>query len=83
MSRSSRYSRHDGCVAVSATMRHDHHIRNHFGKKNSKIFSKYINSKWQICDYIGDLKTLGKDGNMLIARTVFVVCLQAFCLALL
>ena len=38
-------------------------------RKNPKIFWKHINSKRQIHDHIGDLKTQNKDGNMLTART--------------
>jgi len=38
-------------------------------KKNLKIFWKYINSKRQIHDHIGNLKSLDKDGNMLTACT--------------
>ena len=37
--------------------------------KNTKIFGKYINSKRQIHDHIGDLKTFDKDGNMQTACT--------------
>ena len=33
-------------------------------RKNPKIFWKYINSKRQIRDHIGDLKTRDKDGNI-------------------
>jgi len=40
-------------------------------RKNPKMFWKYINSKRQIRDHIGDLKTQDKDGNMLTARTDF------------
>jgi len=40
-------------------------------RKNPKIFWKYINSKRQIRDHIGDLKTQDKDGNMLTARIDF------------
>jgi len=38
-------------------------------KKNPKIFWKYISSKRQIHDHIGDLKTFGEDGNMRTACT--------------
>jgi len=38
-------------------------------KKNPKIFWKYIDSKRQIYDHIGDLKTFDKDGNMRTACT--------------
>jgi len=41
------------------------------GKTGPKIFWKYINSKRQIRDHIGELKTQDKDGNMLTARIDF------------